>query len=570
MPNYLTKVAALGSRVMNDLYTVPANPSQPTFMWVGQDLARIQSDPIITVAATIRHHSVTRTIEHASTGDSSWRTATRDNTYQRGLSMLRRVFFGERQVSGNWKPYTRISVYGTLHPLPSSSILHSLLTGFSNWQAGTPNIGSMSIQTVNYGGGVYGTSFESLRRFVNDLVLSWGTSFMTYRKDSGGRQYRCYISNLEASSTSISYSARVVSNFQPIMANDNYYTIIYTVRINRQKSGEVTFGLGSISSWSYVQGGITTSVTSRLRNGFTQNFSDIVPPSEGIYIKKLSMLAHHSVLGARPGLNRTQGVAIRKMLGDVSRNFETFYESPGLPALLVTILDWPKQVYEVFGSTRSLPQRALLLIEAISNGVLAWSFAISPTIKSVKDALGPLKALERKYEDSLSYSSEVDQFSGLPETLKRFILLEGMLESEVMDFRVTFHTETAMRITNDLIVNYTSKLLGRAKALGLLPDPKIIWQVQPFSFVFDWFIPMSQYIDDATGYFASYSSPIRTLGHSVFVEVTTKEGLTYAVYIRSNNSTDPLDLVPDAWNKASGLPTIAIPLFLSNLIGLGR
>jgi len=569
MPKYLTKVQALGSRVLNDLYTVPANPAQPTIMWVGQDLGRLQADPIITVAATIRHASVVRTLEHASTGDSSWRTHTVGASYFRGLNLLRRVFFGERQVSGNWKPYTRISVYGTVHPIPAGTSVHQTLTGHGGWQPGTPAIGSMPVFSTDYGGGIYGTSFEGLRRFVNDLVSANGTAFMTYRKDGGGRQNRCYISNIEVSSTKISYSVHLTHHFLPI-GPGNIATWDYSVVIHWTDSGEVVIYMPGIASWSYIQGFVQTNVTSRIRTTFTQKFDDVIPLSSGSFIRKIIALSHHSILTARPGLNRTQGTAIRMMLGDVSRNFETFYESPGIPSLFETIIAWPSDIVKVFGSTKRVAERVLLLIEAISGGVLAWSFAISPTIASVKDALGDVKKLQRKYEDTLSYSSESDPFSGLPESLKRFVLIEGLLESDVLDYRITFHSEVAMRITNSFIVSYTSKLLNKAKALGLQPDPKIVWQVQPFSFVVDWFITISQFIDDATGFSSSYSSPLSTLGHSVFVEVTTKLGWTYAVYIRSDNTTDPLDLVPDAWNKASGLPPISIPLFISILCGMTR
>jgi hypothetical protein len=196
-----------------------------------------------------------------------------------------------------------------------------------------------------------------------------------------------------------------------------------------------------------------------------------------------------------------------------------------------------------------------------------WKFAAEPTLKSARDAINKAKYLQRKYESSLFWTSETDAFASLEQSLQDFILIDSLTAGDVESYQLTLHTEVALCMTNEFIARYFGGLLGNARRLGIVPEPKVLWQLQPWSFVFDWFIPMSQYIDDSQQYFASYNSPISTIGHSVYVRVETKAGWSYAIYIRSNNSVEPLDLVPQAWNKSSGAPAIAIPLAIVTLLG---
>jgi hypothetical protein len=455
-------------------------------------------------------------------------------------------------------------VYGYVNqPLNGASTIFGL-TGFGGFQPGFPDIGAYPIEYHSSNGLNVIMTFEGLRKYAYYVLDHAGSSFTTFRKDADGRNNHADVVGLTVTSNRISYSVSVRHRNLPNHINGLNFS--YTVNIFLDDDGVVTAACDGIQRYEGV--GLASGLN-KLQPRYKQHLNVVLDLPHN-YLRHVILHSKHSIAKAAPGLSHTQSKAIGKMLTEVSRNLESLVESPGIPALLTGLLSWPAEAIENFIVARSLVTKCYVVIEALCRGILTWKFALEPTMKSAKDAILSARKMQRKYEASLSYSSREEEFDGLPESLKRFILLEGMVDNDVAEYKITLHTETSMRITLEFLARYFASLLGLARKHGIAPEPKILWQLQPWSFVFDWFIPMSQYIDDAQQYFNSYYTPISTLGHSVFVEVVTSDGWIYSIFIRSDNSTDPLDLVPEAWNKSSDIPPIAIPLFVITLMGIGK
>lgn len=569
---YLERVISTGDFINSSWLTSSLVGHAPLYR-VDSTEHYLYSDPIINTMKLLRNQVGTVSVNHASSSKSSWRTSTRRLSYQRGLLMFRELLFGTRPVGGNWRPFTRISVFGTNSNRPMTKTTFSVATGYSGWIAPTANLGSYPfwVRTL---GSVNFITFADLRQWCSHLIGVHGPSANYWRQAPGtNNRFNCRIDNLTITDSRISYTAKIEARFPPYVAGSD---ITYSVLILSVEDGSTSIycsGLEKVKDVNVNGNGTFYFTPPPVQH--QKQFKNLISDDSGSTIRDVVSRSHHSILGAAAGLNNTQSSAITKMLGRVSDNFETLMESPGLPELLKYIITWPSDFRSRYRGATNLPSRIVTIIEAASKGYLSWAFAARPTLKSVKSAFERVKQIEPKYEASMRFSSSpapfttVMDFADLPSSLKSYLLLDGMTESQVRGYRLTLHSEVSMRVTDEYISRYFQSLLGWCSRLGIVPEPKTIWALQPWSFVFDWFIPMSSYIGDAQAYFASYGSSIRTLGHSVFIELDHVEGWTVAIYIRSDNTTDPIDHVPQAWNQASGIQPSAIPLAIITAIGFG-
>lgn len=559
----LNRVRSTGSRLAAELLTLGSGPTGGA-SFIGQSLSTHVSDPFMPLIPFFRNQVVESSVEHASTPFSSWRTNTISRSYQYGFSMIRRLFFGERRVSGNWKPYTRISMYGTVFPFDNASADYVTLTGITGLQPGT-NHGSFVFNYVNEATKP-SLPFEELTRFGRYLISDRGSSFLSFRKDPNGRETRCTVSGLKVTENEISYHAAVEHKSLPISANYGFRWN-YHVSIRRDVNGAIDYSIPGIQTVTGFGG--PASGTNKANGRYHQHLNIVSLPPNTL-IGHFARACGHSIIGARPGLNTTQGRAISELLAKVSENLETLMESPGLPELFKGLVGWPRELWLQFGRVKSLPARALLVIEAVSKGTLTWKFALEPTIKSLNNALTHVRQIPRKTESSIVFSSDETPLEDLPFDLQEYILPTGVEVEDVAEYKITLHSETSMNVTNRFLAAYFGGLLGKARQLGVSPEPLVIWKLQAWSFVFDWFVPMSSYIATAQSYFQSYTVPLTTLGHSVYVWIRKTDGYCYAIYIRSDNTSDPLDLVPTSWDQPSGAPSIAIPLGIVTILGLRR
>jgi hypothetical protein len=535
----------------------------------GGNFDHLYGDPFIRLLLSVKNQVVVRTVNHASSRNSSWRTNVISRSTQQGLMRFREVLFGTRPLRGNWKPYTRISVYGTTSGTNQTLSTYGVAVG-SGWLS--PNVGSYPFWYRSHASANYLT-FDDLAMFAKHLIKVNGPTKQYVREGPWigyiPRSY-CTITGLSVSENSISYSA-VCAGRSSSTGYTSGSDMTYTVLVERMDSGYIRVRTTGLEKTKYVNAGDNgyhNMVPTPIQQ--LSQLNRVADIESSFSFSNIVSRSHHSIIGAAAGLNQTQSRAIAKMLGEVSRNFETLVESSGLPELFFTILSWPIDLVREFGSTSSILARATILIEALSKGALTWLFAIKPTLSSVKDAMAEARKLQPKYEESVIFSSDTTPFVELFPSLQSYILLDGMTPSEVKEYKIVFHSETSMRVTQKFVREYLSGLIGSARRLGVLPEPKILWALQPWSFVVDWFLPVSSLISDAQSYFASYGTPLDTLGHSVFIRVEHTQGWIYAIYIRSDNSSDPLDHVPDAWNTASVFTPAAIPLAIIQAIGFSR
>lgn len=529
----------------------------------------LYGDPIMLLTPLLKHQVVTRTVNHDANDNGSWRVAAAPMGYHRGLLKFRETFFGTRPVGGNWKPYTRFSVYGTLSRYKAVQTTHTIATATHNgWISPSANLGSYPVW-IRDQGLLNFITFEDLRAFCGYLLNQHGPTSIYKRQAPGTNQFTCRMRDLVIKHNEITYSATVEARFSPYVAGSDIY---YSVRIFCDNDGSTTIttkGLERIKWVNYGDSGFKTLVPAPLQQ-LTQNKREVDGEPLSI-LWPLVQASEHSIYNARAGLFHTQGEALTKMMGDVSRNFETLAESPGIWELIKLAYLWPIELKRKYGTVSSVGSAIRILLQAAAAGTLTWLFAVKPTLDTVGDILKAAKTLQPKYESSSTWSSDSTPFDSLPDSLQKFILLPGMTSSDVKGYRVTFHTECSMRITLSYIGDYYSGLLAPAVRLGFVPEPKTLWELQSFSFVIDWQLSISSLISNAQSFLSSYASPISSLGHSVFVELQHVEGWTFCVYLRSVNSSDPIDPSNEAWVPQSGVNiTAAIPLILLQALKLGR
>lgn len=545
----------------------PATSGRPPLFRVTLGEHYTYADPILLLTGRIKNQRVISASNHAASSASSWRTTPVRQSYQLGFLRLRSILFGERTAVGNWKPYTRISVFGTISGYQTSVSTFGAVTATSGWYSSSSSIGSLPV-TIHNSNDVSFITFENLRAIV--VRLSSVTNVFKRRAPGTNNEFTCTISNLTITKSRISYTGFGSSR----IPNTNIGSDIgpYHIVVTSDDEGRIKItqsGLNSIKDVNYGSNATWQMKPSPIQSSLQMKLSEKGVENE--FVHAVIKRSHHSISGAAAGLNHTQGVALRKMLGDVSRNFETLVESPGIPEVLKQAITWVPDLAKSLGSAGSVGSAVARIVAAICAGRLAWLFAGKPTIESVIDAVSSAKQTLPKYESTLTLSSDLQAFGSLQKSLQDYILLEGMLVSDVREYKITFHTECAARVSLSSLTDGLAGVFANLRRYGIVPEPKIIWALQPFSFIFDMFVPMSSYIDAAQAYFKSYASSLKTIGHSVFIEVQHIEGWTYAIYIRSENSADPIDLVPQAWNPASGVYLqAAVPLSVLAVMGFYR
>jgi hypothetical protein len=215
--------------------------------------------------------------------------------------------------------------------------------------------------------------------------------------------------------------------------------------------------------------------------------------------------------------------------------------------------------------------RILFVIRLLMSGYLAYIFAIKPTYATLADVWQQSLVLpQEKYEKTEVYEGDNTAFMQLPPSMRGYIVSDLCNQDNVEYFKATFHTELALRLTSAYMARSLGSIVTALSAKGFEPSPLIIWQLIPFSWVADRFVPMSTYIGDAYSFFKSFRSPITTIGHSVSIEIKVTNGTIYNIYLRSDNTTRPLDPSSQSWLTGSGLGGIKVPLTLISALGISH
>jgi hypothetical protein len=196
----------------------------------------------------------------------------------------------------------------------------------------------------------------------------------------------------------------------------------------------------------------------------------------------------------------------------------SLYESPELYTLVKTlqnipvhilyammrakkgsVMDAKRWLRETFVDTSG--RRKLKQLAGID---LTWKFGIKPfldDIQKVHSALGALEARiarlkQKTYTVAGQHKQEVTQVT-VPVT--GYVDPVGATMVRVELTKTTRRTDTAgstRRLTDAAFANIDSlRLAAVRESLGLNPSASTLWTVTPLSFIVDWFLPISDFLD---------------------------------------------------------------------------
>lgn len=515
----------------------------------------------------LRDFNVTNYIAHGSSRSESWRTSVDSVSAFRGFEMLYDTLTGQEQHDpiGNWKPFTRLSQYGVVS------------TGgriFTTWGAYAPvgspwnahDTDSLSLSYhVHSSGGVHFMDREDIWFNFQQLLDRYGSSF-TYTRLYVDNTTITKVSGLEITDKSITLRMDVDS----ISGRTFRYGIDLTIFTHPIDENFVGFSLRGHNTVQRKSSGSSTWVTYNCNKPST--YAPIVKVTESpdpSYAQALVSNSRHSIRGAKPALYHTQAKAITASLGEISKNFETLMESPGTAQLIDDMLSGfsdlklPQKLKKL-----TFLEKGKWIVRALLAAWITYIFAVKPVYETLtEDVKLVVSNLSVKFESTMRFSQSDKPFAGLPESLKSFLLQEVLTEADLLDYAVTFHSELRLYDIPDLIGSVFGRTAEEFAVKGLVPEPKYIWSALTLSFVVDWFIPISRLISDAQATLRGATMNFGTVGHSVFIKLSHKDGRTTCVYIRSNNSSDIIDPEPDSWLLAGGIyQAAAIPLVLLNSI----
>lgn len=288
-----------------------------------------------------------------------------------------------------------------------------------------------------------------------------------------------------------------------------------------------------------------------------------------------------SIKSCRPGFYVSQSRAAKLLLGEVSKNFETLMESPGIEEVYASAATLPgNAINALYGSSsltadaeflgRAAPplgyfERLRGLLQVLAGGYLAYIFALRPTLETLSDILKSHIAPLTLMKASKGTILEGDDITNLPNGLKT--ILGNLSSVNIVRYSCNFRTEMTLHLRASDVVDGIMNLLRPSMALGIFPEPKYIWAAHPFSFLIDEVIPMSQLIDEAQVFFNSQRLKRVRIGHSANVRAHDENGLVYEIYIRSDETDTFLDPTAETWLQSPGLqPSVIIPLGLSLLL----
>jgi hypothetical protein len=196
--------------------------------------------------------------------------------------------------------------------------------------------------------------------------------------------------------------------------------------------------------------------------------------------------------------------AIEEYLGVLSSNYlENILQLDG-------IFDVVPDAVKILGILKDVRSMNLLgsgakMLDVISEGVLAKSFAIDPTLRDIQE-------FSEKYDEVKKHVQQADMFGD--RTLYGKFVFELPPGSLGRDQAVLVAKSKA-RVTfndNSLLAAYMG-----GKALGILPTLSNLWDLVPFSFAIDWFYNIGQRLEDIDNRVFMMLLPCSHVVHSLYI-----------------------------------------------------
>jgi hypothetical protein len=486
-----------------------------------------------------------------------------------GQLLRKRYRKKQRDAFPSWNRRRCLSNYGTSQGLSYSQTVSATIGGFTS----PSGFDATTIDFTRFRDGPNGVyrlhmSFDDVVRFARKMVPFVGSVFR--RTLSLGRYGEHTLSSITITRTAVTMELKGIT-YQSYPGSKFMQCKGITVRFLRGTSNEALkisiSGLGgvvfdgtpSIGSMSTYQSSVTSLTGINTPTGAYRRVHDQL-------MDRVRGNLGFDMAQFRPAFYHTQGMALNDVILDISSNFENFVESPELFVLLEELIWFDPAT--PFGKFSSLPYigRVLWLAKLLSGGILLWNFALRPTYEAVlnlaKETVKPSRA-----EAEMSFKgSDINLLpSGLAIHVRNVVKTYGRLDSDLAYYDFKFRS----MVTSTLgYVELAHAFLEQHPLLKahVLPSPDQVWASAGGSFIVDWAVPISGYLQAHQAYAMSATIPFR-IGHTARLVFDFKQGDLLEGFWRSAESNFLTDPPGDTWLMPSGVPWISIPLGLSVLIG---
>lgn len=178
-----------------------------------------------------------------------------------------------------------------------------------------------------------------------------------------------------------------------------------------------------------------------------------------------------------------------------------------LPRTLSRIMGLPKALYNARGPLR-------MVAKNVADSFLQWKFNIAPLLSDIAGINSALSRTRKRVERLLDrtektqrvhYSLAFSEFSSsvlsygpytLGPSIPYYPKINGRKVIRYVDYEPSlFHAEIEYNFTLSRFQTEYAQLLGLLDALGVNLNPSIIWNAIPWTFVVDWVVGVSRWLD---------------------------------------------------------------------------
>jgi len=536
---------------------------------------------------------------------SSWRTVVKERpSWLDSLGMFYDLFLsgtGERINAGaltNWKPRERISFTGTTYP--GLELVSRLTSEFHSCD--DYDVNNVPLFVFNDGVNAHLSAdqfFEWGKLFATTAVNKRLVTRVPFRNNSGnvGAAGLAHYYELHCTDDLFTGTVNLTSWWWPgyflgfswWFLSDTSYTfsvrrdpvlphlLIYSATAGDGDAfyGSEIYGVRYQPFFQYNWG--------LWQNPFTVRAVDQHISYAGItpLLRQMASAIPVSIMRCVPGLFYTQSRAYNTLIGKVTRNFESLMKSSDfIPSLIqgaesilalkgtaveATEKRVTKRLFEslssitVFEDYIPLFDRVRALVQLIAAIDLTFAFALEPALRTASNVLDSTmrNVLETEGVGAMAFSGK--DITALPESLR--LLLSSFRDERILSYDVHFRTEMTSRVSHGNFYAAVDRLLRDAGALGFEPDPIYLYKMIPFTFVFEWFVPVTAMLNAAYVRYKMVGNSSLTVGHSVSILITYASGFKTHVYLRSEPTRLYLDPPSDSWLTSPGVPiAVAVPL----------
>jgi hypothetical protein len=187
--------------------------------------------------------------------------------------------------------------------------------------------------------------------------------------------------------------------------------------------------------------------------------------------------------------------------------------------------------------------RVVGLLDLLTSSYLTYKFGIAPTLSDAEDVSAKVKPLYERLTSGSLFTEQTGHG-------KVVVSLEEGNDLGVPPCYVTLRATVRVRPNPDSLVT----ALITADTMNLLPTLSNVWDIVPFSFLLDWFVPVGSYLNvvDAQAKilfvdvaYAVYTISVseyfsNQLGSSLGWSVTDEDGAGYRNFVRLVSKQPPV------------------------------